>query len=197
MVRTVGSDGAKTEENIRRAAIALIARDGFKAVTLREIATAVGIQAGSIYRYFPSKDALLYEILREHMTQLLDAWAEAAPAGVAPERELHAFVAFHIRYHMGKRDEIFISNMELRGLADTHRGEIFALRRQYETMLADIIARGQAAGRFRPGDALVMAFAILAMLTGIFTWYSDDGKLSLSELSDLYIAMVDGGLAPD
>ncbi|RDE10673.1 hypothetical protein DVH29_00855 [Pelagibacterium lacus] len=131
------------------------------------------------------------------MTQLLDAWAEAAPAGVAPERELHAFVAFHIRYHMGKRDEIFISNMELRGLADTHRGEIFALRRQYETMLADIIARGQAAGRFRPGDALVMAFAILAMLTGIFTWYSDDGKLSLSELSDLYIAMVDGGLAPD
>ena len=50
MARTVGSDGARTEEAIRQAAIALIAERGFEAMTLRQLAERVGVQPGSIYR---------------------------------------------------------------------------------------------------------------------------------------------------
>ena len=80
MARTTGSDGARTEEAIREAAVALIAARGFEATTLREIADKVGVQPGTIYRYFPSKGQLLVELLVEHLEFLLAQWALQRPA---------------------------------------------------------------------------------------------------------------------
>src|SRR5690606_3345912 len=78
MARTSGSDGRRTGEAIRRAAIDLIAERGFEAVTLRDLADAVGIQAGSLYRYFPSKNALLLTIMEEHLEDLTGREAEGS-----------------------------------------------------------------------------------------------------------------------
>ena len=59
MARTSGSDGEKTEAAIREAAVLLIARHGFEAVSMRQLAAEVGVQAAALYRYFPNKEELL------------------------------------------------------------------------------------------------------------------------------------------
>jgi len=74
MARTRGSVGAETEKAIRKAAIELIAKHGFEAMTLRDLAEHVGLQSGSIYRYIATKDQLLVDIMAEHMEALLAAW---------------------------------------------------------------------------------------------------------------------------
>jgi AcrR family transcriptional regulator len=56
MARTTGSDGGRTEAAIREAAINLIARFGYEAVSMRRLATEVGVQAASLYRFFPNKE---------------------------------------------------------------------------------------------------------------------------------------------
>ena len=76
MARTRGSVGAETEKAIRKAAIELIAKHGFEAMTLRDLAEHVGLQPGSIYRYIATKDQLLVDIMAEHMEALLAAWRQ-------------------------------------------------------------------------------------------------------------------------
>ena len=146
MARTTGSDGARTEEAIREAAVALIAARGFEATTLREIADKVGVQPGTIYRYFPSKAQLLVALLVEHLEYLLASWATAQPRTDDPVERLRAFVAFHIRSHTLRRREVFVANMELRSLSPGDRARVVALRRRYEDLLTGILRDGMARG---------------------------------------------------
>jgi len=96
VARTSGSDGRRTEEAIRAAAIDLIAEHGFAAVTLRDLAKEVGIQPGSVYRYFPSKNDLLLRLMVDHLQELLAQW-QAASEGIAdPLERLKTFIAFHV-----------------------------------------------------------------------------------------------------
>ena len=66
MARTAGSDGEKTQAALREAALTLIARHGFEAMTMRQLASEIGVQAAALYRYFPT------------WTSLLDAMSDAA-----------------------------------------------------------------------------------------------------------------------
>ncbi len=84
MARTTGSDGEKTEAAIRAAAVMLIARHGYEAVSMRQLATEVGVQAAALYRYFPTKEDLLFTLMREHMEELAAAWERRGPR--APTR---------------------------------------------------------------------------------------------------------------
>lgn len=190
MARTTGSDGARTEEAIRSAAIDLIAAHGFEATTLRAIAEKVGVQPGTIYRYFPSKAQLLVALLVEHLGFLLTQWALERPATDDPVELLRAFVDFHIRSHTLRRREVFVANMELRSLAPADRRRVVALRRRYEDLVTAILQHGIDLGAFRLPDARIATFAILAMLTGVGTWFRDGGRLGKRELIDLYTRMV-------
>ena len=190
MARTTGSDGTRTAEAIREAAIDLIAARGFEAMTLRELAERVGIQPGSIYRYFPSKAQLLVALLVEHLEFLLAHWAQEQPAAADPVERLRAFVDFHIRSHTLRRREVFVANMELRSLAPADYRKVVGLRRRYENELTAILRDGLEQGLFRIPDARVATFAILAMLTGVGTWYRENGRVGQRELIDIYSRMV-------
>lgn len=189
MARTVGSEGTRTEAAIREAAVQLIARHGYEAVSMRRLAEEVGVQAGALYRYFPTKQDLLASMMREHMRHLIASWRAARPACADPVRGLEAFARFHIRYHLDRRDEVFINYMELRSLSPKARAQIAALRAEYEQELRDILTRGMAKGLFRVPDVPVTAMALIAMLTGVTTWWQPGGRLSPAEIETIYAAL--------
>lgn len=194
MARTAGSDGTRTEEAIRQAAIDLIAARGFEAVTLRGLAVHVGLQAGSLYRYYPSKHDLLRTIIVTHMEDLLARWAEVEPASSSATDRLLAFVEFHVRYHATKPREVFIANMEMRSLSPDDRKTVVAMRKRYEGLLRQILQDGVEQGQFSVPDVRVTTFAILAMLTGLTAWYQEGGRLSREELVACYAQLVMTGV---
>lgn len=194
MARTAGSDGAKTAVAIRKSAIDQIAAKGFESVTLRGIAQRVGIQASSLYRYFPSKNDLLLTIVSEHMRDLFAQWEAARPASSNAAERLNAFVEFHVRYHSAKPKEVFIANMEMRSLAAEDRQKVVQMRKRYENILREILQDGVAQGRFSVPDTQVATFAILAMLTGLTGWYQEGGRLSREQLIDSYSQLVFSGV---
>jgi len=190
MARTAGSDGTRTEEAIRQAAISLIAERGFEAMTLRELARRVGVQPGSIYRYFPSKGRMLTELLVEHLQFLLEQWKVNQPDTTDAVGRLRAFVDFHVRSHTLRRREVFVANMELRSLAPADYRQVVALRRRYEDILTGILRDGIESGAFVLPDARIATFAVLAMLTGVGTWFREDGRLGKHELIEQYTQLV-------
>lgn len=190
MVRTAGSSGEKTAKAIERAAVRLFAERGYAAVSMRAIAEHVGIQVGALYNHFATKQDILLAIMMDHLEELLGEWEELYDEAVDPLVNLETFVRFHVRYHMNRHDDVFISFMELRSLEDENFQKIEALRKRYEYQIRDILERGRCAGLFVLHDAHVSAMAFLAMLTGVTNWFRPDGRLTGDEIEDIYLSMV-------
>jgi AcrR family transcriptional regulator len=188
MARTTGSHSDITRPKIRAAALRLFARHGFAAVSMRALATEVGVQAGALYNYTPDKQTLLFSLLQDHMNDLLAA-CDSDSIQSAVDR-LRRFVDFHIRFHADRPDEVFISYMELRNLTPENFAEVEALRRQYEDRLETILRDGAAAGDFAIADTKIATLAVIAMLTGVNTWFRAGGRLSLDEVIAQYWDMV-------
>lgn len=188
MARTPGSRAEITGPLIRQAALRLFARDGYNAVSMRRIAAEVGVQVGTLYAYTPDKQALLYDLLDDHMQVLLAEWRDAPDA--APVARLRRFVGFHIRFHLARPDAVFLSYMELRALTPANRAAIVALRRRYEGALMAILQAGTDTGAMRLPDLRLGAMAILAMLTGVTTWYRPDGRLEADRIEAAYWDLV-------
>jgi AcrR family transcriptional regulator len=188
MARTTGSHSDITGPRVRAAALQLFAQGGYAAVSMRAIAAEVGVQAGALYNYTPDKQSLLFDLMQGHMTDLL---AEVPRAEGKPALQtLQDFVEFHIRFHADRPDEVFIAYMELRNLTPENFSQIEALRRRYEDHLEAILQAGAAEGVFAVSDTKIVTLAIIAMLTGVNTWFRSGGRLSLNEVVAQYWDMV-------
>lgn len=189
MARKKNSSAETTRPRILDAALRLFARHGYAAVSMRQIATEVGVQAGTLYLYTPDKQSLLFELLQTHMQDLLDELA-ACPEATSPLAALEGFTRFHIRFHRARRDAVFISYMELRNLEPDYFRKIEVMRQSYEAYLENVLERGKTTGLFVVPDTKLAAFALIAMLTGVNTWYREDGRLSLARVEEIYWQMV-------
>lgn len=189
MARKTGSHSEITGPRIREEASRLFARHGFAAVSMRQIAAAVGVQAGALYHYAPDKEALLFDLLKTHMEELLAAWAEE-PRGAGAIEALERFVRFHIRFNLMRAEAVFLSYMELRNLSAENFAVIERLRRTYETELEALLKAGQAQGALAVPDTKLATMAIIAMLTGVNTWYREGGRLSRDTVEAIYWDMV-------
>jgi AcrR family transcriptional regulator len=183
MARKQGSHAETTGPRLREAALRLFARHGFAAVSMRQIAAEVGVQAGALYLYTPDKQALLFDLMREHLEDLLADWQ---PPEGPPLAQLESFVRHHIRYHLDRPDLVFIAYMELRNLEPANFAVIEGLRRDYETQLETILKRGRDAGVFDVADTKLATMALIAMLTGVTTWYREGGRLDRATVEALY-----------
>lgn len=125
---------------------ALFARRGFEATTMRDIADEAGIQAGNLYRYFPSKDAMVTEILSRFSDQLLDAYRDVTAAGspAADTLEAICWLLDQAGRHFSR--EIEILKGPTRMLSLSVGGHYRQGAEARFAMLVDLIADGVAAG---------------------------------------------------
>ncbi|TPK92075.1 TetR/AcrR family transcriptional regulator [Mesorhizobium sp. B2-4-12] len=189
MARTTGSDGERTEAAVREAAVNLIARYGYEAMSMRRLAAEVGVQAAALYRYFPTKEDLLFTLMREHMEGLSQAWENARPDHADPIAQLAAYVRNHITFHIERRHATHVSNMELRSLSPDRLTQILRLRTAYEKELRAILRDGAEAGTFNVEDTGLTAMALIQMMTGVIVWFRPGERLSITEVTATYLSM--------
>jgi AcrR family transcriptional regulator len=189
MARTAGSDGEKTEATIREAAVNLIARLGYEAMSMRQLAAEVGVQAAALYRYFPTKEELLFTLMREHMEGLATAWEAARPADADSAQLLSAYVRNHIAFHIERRHATHVSNMELRSLSPERLTHILRMRTAYEKELRAILRDGDETGAFSIDDTGLTAMALIQMMTGVIVWFRPGERLSITEVTATYLSM--------
>jgi AcrR family transcriptional regulator len=194
MARTVGSHGPKTMEAIRKTGLRLIYEQGYEAMSLRQLASEVGIQAGSLYNHIRTKQDLLFTLIQAHMDELLAKLDRTLDGIEPPVERLRTFIGFHVAYHIARKREVFICYSELRSLEPKNYEAVVGLRRVYERKLIDILDRGVAEGVFVTADTGVAANGILAMLTGVCTWFKPGGRLNKDEVIGIYTDMALKGL---
>jgi AcrR family transcriptional regulator len=152
MVRTVDPElHRRRRTHIIESAVVLFATKGFAATTTADICRAAGVSTGSLFHYFPSKQAVfhgVWELDRDEWDQVLAA-AEANPDPWA------ALLAVVDKLAADAREPI-MAGLLVEVIAQAHRDEVFAAgladsdRRQLAGVAA-LIGRLRAAGRADPG----------------------------------------------
>ena len=187
-------DTRSVRDKIRAAAVQLFSEMGYHAAPLRNIAELAGIQAASIYYHYPSKQALLVEIMDTHMRQLNASLAHILAQPQSVTERLYEAIASHIRLHTTHKAEFFIIDTEIRALESEPREQILALRDEYEHLLQRLLQEGVEQEVLRPTDVKVTSYAIIAMCTQVAAWFRSPGRLTVQQVIDLYSQIIAQGL---
>ncbi|HXE20846.1 MAG TPA: TetR/AcrR family transcriptional regulator [Rhodoferax sp.] len=187
------------EGNRRRLIIEGAARlfraKGFAAASTRDIAAAAGMHGGSPFYHFESKNALLYVVMQEGMTQAA-ASQQAALGGVpanAPARErLRTLIRNHFQVLLGPgSDFIPVMLYEWRSLNAGQRAGISKLTGAYEAQWMPTLRALHQTGQLAadPGTARLFIFGALNWSV---QWFSPQGAQSLDDLTAQALALFTG-----
>ena len=187
-------ENRSVRDKVLAAAVQMFAEYGYHAATMRDIARMAGIQAASIYYHYASKQALLVEVMETHMRQLNANLEQIVSKQDTVQQRLYEAISNHIRLHTTYKSEFFIIDTEIRALEGENRGEVLALRDQYEDLFQKLLREGMEQGVLRQTDVKVSSYAIIAMCTEVAQWFRPSGRLSVQQVIEIYNQMVTEGL---
>jgi AcrR family transcriptional regulator len=196
-------------EQIIKAALAVFGECGLANARLQDIAERAGVSKGTIYLYFPNKEELFREMIRQTAVAAIER-AEQANVQGTPTNQLLAFMR---GYWAFVRSPVFLTIYRL-VLGELHQFPDLAKFYAYEVvargqkLLSGIIRRGIDAGEFREIDPMVAARMVVALTVMNGIWRDEHTGVPLlahksddevfNELAEFYlhaIAPADGAFA--
>jgi len=180
-----------TRGRILLAGLGLFAEHGFHGTSIRDIAAGAALQSASLYAHFPSKEAILAELVlvghEEHHARLVTALLES---GADPRDRLAALVRAHVRAHTDYPMLAVVANNEMHALSPAAAGPAAAVRRRSGALLADVLAMGHQQGVFDVVHLEATAAAIGGMGIRVASWYpAPDAGLNAPQLADVYASL--------
>jgi AcrR family transcriptional regulator len=169
-MRVTAETKAATRQRILAAAAQLFAGKGFDASTTRDIADAAGIAAGTVFNYFPTKEAILASLVAEAARQACEEFANGAGDAESFEEELFAFVAANLRNLKPLRKHLTVLlETTLSPLVSTGAGEEESLRVSHLETVARL-AKEHGLGELSP----VALQLYWTLCTGVLVFWASD-----------------------
>ena len=183
------TEKAQRRERYLGAAAHLFAQRGYRAVSVDELGSAVGVSGPAFYNHFSSKEDMLIELLTGASERLLDGFDKTVADRSSDLETLCDLVAFHLDFAVAERDIIRIQDRELANLPPEANHRVRMLQRRYVDGWKAIV------GRLRPdvsaSDLEVRMHALFGVLNS--TPYSgglDDSVDVRGVLTDAALAML-------
>ncbi|MET0446366.1 MAG: TetR/AcrR family transcriptional regulator [Pseudorhodoplanes sp.] len=177
------------DHDIKRRAIldrsaALFARNGYDRTAMAEVAAACGVSKALLYHYYDSKDGLLFDILREHLQELVYA-ATAVERTLPPRARLRTLVGALLESYRDADDEHKIQINEMSKLPPERHRELVGIERELVAIFAESIAQvlpaiGRDKALLKP-----VTMSLFGMLNWHYMWFRERGSMSREDYADL------------
>lgn len=162
-----------TPDQILAAAARLFGQQGYAATTLRQIAQAVGIQAGSIYHHFEGKEDVAARVLDggiHALTAAVQSRLAALPREAGTRARLAAAVEGHLE-GMLHHGDFSIANLRIyRSVPPSARERHLPVRKAYTRLWDELLSEAAAAGALRRDVPVSM---VRQFLVGALNWPVD------------------------
>ncbi|MCC1497169.1 TetR/AcrR family transcriptional regulator [Alcanivorax sp. 1008] len=174
------------------AAARLFRDQGFDRTTVRDIAREVGIQSGSLFHHFPTKEDILFTVMVEVIRFNTQRLQEALAGKSDPVERLRALIRAELQTIIGDtREAMSVLVYEWRCLTPEHQREALALRDVYEQLWMDALEELRRMGRLS-ADAFITRRLITGMTSWSSNWFDAHGSLTIDQLTDIILDRVIG-----
>lgn len=183
-----------TREGILEAAARIFSEKGFHATSMQDIAEAVNLQKASLYHHFPSKQAILADILDEALDLINNNLAAVSSQALSPDEKLRQAMVSYFQTIAQNKDLSAVLLLEQRALDPVQKNRLAERRERFERLWRDLIIEGENEGVFTNVDASLTGRAILGVMNWSVTWYRSDGARSADEIANLFADFLLNGL---
>lgn len=178
-----------TRLRILDAAARLFREKGYAGTTQRDIASECGMQPGSLYYHFASKDEVLAEVLDLGILRALEGVQDALSSlrqNVGPRERLRVAIAAHLKT-LFLQGDYTSAHFRIWKLAPAEvRARNLVLRDRYEAVWVKLLKEIQEDGGLRTDlDLRVLRLFIFGAMNLTLDWYQE-GDLTLEDLADMY-----------
>jgi AcrR family transcriptional regulator len=163
------------------AAAELFRQQGYRGTRIEDIGAAVGMTGPAVYRHFPSKEALLAELLQRALDRAQRDVQGALDAGLAPRETLERIVRGSVAHSLEQGDLVAMAERDLHNLTPASRRRMARQRR--DIVMAWV--RTLRAVRSELDDA--RAIAIVIGVAALITSSSLHRLLDRESALDLYV----------
>lgn len=194
MARTIAKDHDEKRAALLKTAAGFFAENGYDRASMNELAKACGVSKALIYHYYQSKDALLFDILHSHLTELLES-VEAVPPASNPQTGLLALTQAILAAYRDADAEHKVQINALGALPEDSQRELRAIQRRLVAIMSDRIeATAPKLFASRPELLRPVAMSAFGMLNWFYMWHRDGGDLSREAYAGLATDLILGGL---
>ncbi|WP_179319121.1 TetR/AcrR family transcriptional regulator [Winogradskyella helgolandensis] len=184
------------QQEIIRVAAKLFKEKGYSAVTMRDLAKAMGIKAASLYNHINSKKDILNAIIISLAEAFTNGMKEISMSNDSCIEKLKKIIELHVN----------ISSKNSYGMASLNNDWMHLekqliyykkLRSDYETDFKTILKDGINSGEIINVKPDVMMFSILTTLRSLYIWIPKKEDINLEELTDSLSNILINGIAKD
>src|SRR5690606_18793878 len=182
------------KEEIIKTASRLFYDKGFKAVSMRDIATVMDIKAASLYNHINSKQEILSAIILEVAEAFTTGMENVVGENISAINKIEKVIELHIEITVNHSDALAALITDWLHLEEADLNAFVKMRDDYEENFRRIIKHGIEAGEIKPYHPEVVLFSILSTLRTLYLWYQKRGKLDVNILKKDMVSVLKKGI---
>ena len=190
MARTRAVDFEEKQHAILKNAAAVFAELGMEKASMSQIASRSGVSKALLYHYYPSKDALIFDIVRTHLAKL-EADIRAADR---PDEPADVRLRLLVRQVLDNyRDADNQHKVQLNGvntLAPEQIAELQAIERRIVRMFSTVIREiNPDLDKDRP-LLMPVTMSLFGMMNWVYMWFRPNGPISREDYADIATTLI-------
>lgn len=170
------------KEEIINTAAKLFKEKGYSAVTMRDIATAMGMKAASLYNHISSKQDILKDIIISLAEAFTKGMQDIKTSDISTIQKVQAVVKLHVDITAQNTYGMASLNNDWMHLEEK-RDHYLSLRNGYEADFRSILLEGIKQNEIIDSNVEVMLFSILSTLRSLYLWIPKKEDVSPDTLS--------------
>lgn len=184
MARKQAADYEEKRAAIVDEAARLFAEKGFAGASLADLAYACDMSKSLFYHYYPSKESILYAVMKSHLDDLMTAIEDGAQNEAV---DLPVFARRLLRLYAGAAAKQKVLLYELGHLPKAERDEIVAKERRLIAYVEKLIAKARPGAPKSRLKAQTMLF--FGMVNWTHTWLKPGGGVARDDVADMAAKM--------
>ncbi|MBV2358542.1 TetR/AcrR family transcriptional regulator [Thalassococcus sp. CAU 1522] len=193
MARTIAKDHDDKRHAILRTAARIFAAEGYGRASMAAVARACGISKANIYHYYPGKEALLFDILDNHLSALRDRVCGLAFSGADPAAQLRAIMTELLLAYEGADAEHAVQLNAIAALPENQQEVL----RGYQRDLVRFV-RARISALVPPGtdrtDVHSLTMSVFALVNWHYQWDGDADARARAAYASLMCRTLIGGI---
>src|SRR3981081_1239189 len=173
MARTRADDYDKKRLGILSRSALLFAEHGFTGTSITMIAEACGVSKALMYHYYSSKDAVLFDLLQDHLQNLVTVVEAAAQSTGKPEEKLFEISAALLEAYRGADAEHQVQISSLKLLPPPQQEILKELERKLVAVVSEAIALAVPSVAKKRHLLKPLTMSLFGMLNWHYLWFRD------------------------
>ncbi|PLR78761.1 hypothetical protein CU633_04230 [Bacillus sp. V3-13] len=186
--------GEDTREEILEISLRLFVSKGFNSTSMQDIADAAGITKGGLYYYVKSKDDILFSLHDRFINEGLCRLEIVDKQTMGTKEKLIKLLNTHLEIIYQYKDDITLFFKEFDQLSPDKFKIVQKKRDEYYDIFFRTVEKGKNEGAFNVGDSKIVVLYMLGASNFMYQWYNPYGRMTIDQLSNIYIDFVLNGL---